>query len=102
MMMEMTSVSDIISIYGSPNTIEVIMLHRNYGGLTRLSTDHLKQLIKKIYTRELSCPFGRSDLLMRGLNAVAEEGDLLFGLDEVSVCAVISATLAERRKIELR
>ena len=66
------------------------------------AADHLKQLIKKIYARELPCPFGRSDLLMRGLNAVAEDGDLLFGLDEASVCAVVSATLAERRKIECR
>ena len=78
------------------------MLQRNYGGLTRISSHHLKQLVKKIYTRDLPCPFGRSDLLMRGLNAVAEDGDLLFGLDEAGVRAVISATLAERRRAEHR
>ena len=74
------------------------MLQRNYGGLTRLSTHHLTQIIKKIYAGELSCPFRRSDLLMRGLNAVAEDGDILFGLEEAGVRAVITATLAERRK----
>ena len=74
------------------------MLQRNYGGLTRLSSHHLKQIIKKIYVGDLPCPFGRADLLMRGLNAVAEDGDILFGLEEAGVRAVITATLAERRK----
>ena len=78
------------------------MLQHRDGGLTRLTNDQLKQLIKKIYTRELLCPFGRADLLMRGLNAAAEEGDLLFGLNEAGVCAVISAILAERSTIERR
>ena len=78
------------------------MLQQIDGGLTRLTNEQLKQLIKKIYTRELPCPFRRADLLMRGLNAIAEEGDLLFGLNEAGVCAVISATLAERRAVERR
>ena len=74
------------------------MLRHNQGGLTRLTNAQLKQIIKKIYSREISCPFGRADLLVRGLNAVAEDGDLLFGLNEAGVRAVITATLAERRK----
>lgn len=75
------------------------MLQRTYGGLTKLSDEQLKHLMRKIYRGELSCPFSRVDLLARGLNAVAEEGDLLFNLEETAVRAVISATLAERRRI---
>ena len=78
------------------------MLNTKQGGLTAVSTIHLKQILKKVYLKELPCPFNRSDLLMRGLNAVAEEGDLLFDLDEAGVRAVIAATLAERRVLERR
>ncbi len=73
------------------------MFKRDQGGLTSLSDEQLKVILKKVYTQELTCPFGRADLLMRGLNAVAEEGDILFGLDEPGVRAVISAVFAERR-----
>ena len=75
------------------------MLHRGQGGLSSLSDEQLRAVLKRVYTRELKCPFGRSDLLMRGLNAVAEEGELLFGLEESGVRAVISAVFAERRVI---
>lgn len=78
------------------------MLHRDQGGLSRLSDEQLKTILKKVYRKELSCPFGRSDLLIRGLNAVAEEGDLLFGLEEAGVRAVIGAIFAERRSYEQR
>ena len=73
------------------------MLHRHQGGLSSLSDTQLKVILKKVYHKELLCPFGRSDLLMRGLNAIAEEGEVLFGLEESGVCAVISAVFAERR-----
>jgi hypothetical protein len=76
------------------------MLSRHTGGLTKLTDEQLKSLIRKIYRGELLCPFTRVDLLARGLNAVAEEGDLLFGLDEAGVRAVIAATLAERRRLQ--
>ena len=75
------------------------MLPRGLGGLSSLSDEQLKAVLKRVYTRELKCPFGRSDLLMRGLNAVAEEGELLFGLEESGVRAVLSAVFAERRAI---
>ena len=78
------------------------MLNRDAGGLTKLTDEQLTKLLRSIYRGRLECPFGRSDLLMRGLNAVAEEGDLLFGLDERGVRAVISATLAERRALKQR
>ena len=78
------------------------MISRQQGGLTALNDQQLKVILKKVYQKELHCPFHRSDLLVRGLNAVAEEGDLLFGLNEAGVRAVISAVLAERRAVQLR
>lgn len=72
------------------------------SGLSALSDEQLKAVLKRVYSKELSCPFKRSDLLLRGLNAVAEEGDLLFGLDEAGVRAVISAVLAERRVLQYK
>ena len=74
------------------------MMGRREGGLTKLSDEQLKKIFRLIYRGELACPFKRSDLLVRGLNAVAEEGDLLFGLNEAGVMAVIRATLAERHR----
>lgn len=78
------------------------MLTRTQGALTAISDDQLKVILRLVYRGDLSCPFGRSDLLKRGLNAVAEEGDLLFGLDRSAVQAVISAALAERRVISTK
>jgi len=74
-------------------------MSRGHGGLTSLNDKQLKVILKKVYRKELSCPFYRSDLLLRGLNAVAEDGDLLFGLDEAGVRAVIAAVFAERRSV---
>lgn len=72
------------------------------SGLSALSDEQLKAVLKRVYSKELGCPFKRSDLLLRGLNAVAEEGDLLFGLDEAGVRAVISAVLAERSVLQYK
>lgn len=71
-------------------------------GLSSLSDEQLKAVLKRVYSKELPCPFKRSDLLLRGLNAVAEEGDLLFGLDESGVKAVISAVISERRSMQYK
>ena len=70
-------------------------LHRHVG-LTSVESVYLKQLLKLIYHRKLECPFSRVTLLNMGLNAVAETGDILFGLSESSVKAVLVAVLAER------
>ena len=78
------------------------MIRQCQAGLTSLSDDQLKTILKKVYQKNLQCPFHRSDLLVRGLNAVAEEGDLLFGLNEAGVRAVISAVLSERRTVKQR
>ena len=70
------------------------------SGLSNLSDEQLKVVLRRVYSKELPCPFKRSDLLLRGLNAVAEEGDLLFGLDELGVKAVITAVISERRSVQ--
>ena len=71
-----------------------------FSGLSNLSDEQLKVVLRQVYSKELPCPFKRSDLLLRGLNAVAEEGDLLFGLDELGVKAVITAVISERRSVQ--
>ena len=76
------------------------MMKSKSSGLTSLSDEQLKVVLKRVYSKELPCPFKRSDLLLRGLNAVAEEGDLLFGLDESGVKAVITAVISERRSVK--
>jgi hypothetical protein len=67
------------------------------GGVTALPDDDLKRVMQLVYQGKLPCPFARSDLLVRGMNRVAEEGNLLIGLDEPGLRAVIAAVLAERR-----
>ena len=76
------------------------MMKSKSSGLSNLSDEQLKVVLRRVYSKELPCPFKRSDLLLRGLNAVAEEGDLLFGLDELGVKAVITAVISERRSVQ--
>ena len=76
------------------------MMKLKSSGLSNLSDEQLKVVLRRVYSKELPCPFKRSDLLLRGLNAVAEEGDLLFGLDELGVKAVITAVISERRSVQ--
>lgn len=73
-----------------------------HDGLTRLTDEHLRTLYRKIYRKALNCPFQRRDLLNAGLNPQAEEGDMLFGLEEPAVRAVILAVLAEREAVRRR
>lgn len=66
--------------------------------LTRVTSDQLRTLYRQIYRGELACPFDRRALLNRGLNPQAEECDVLFGLHEKGVRAVIVSVLAERER----
>jgi hypothetical protein len=70
----------------------------NGKGLTKLTSDHLRTLYRHVYRGTLSCPFQRKDLLSMGLNPQAEEGEVLFDLDEKAVRAVILSVLAERER----
>ena len=72
----------------------------NRGGLTQLSTAELQKLARLIYKKQLPCPFKRSDLLVRGLNSLADHGDLLIGQEADVILLLVSAVLAERRNWE--
>lgn len=67
------------------------------AGLTRVPDADLETLLRRIHRGELRCPLRRRDLLLSGMNVLADRGDLLLGLDDAGVRAVISAVLAERR-----
>ncbi len=66
-------------------------------GLTRVPDSDLEALLRRVHRGELRCPLRRSDLLLAGMNVLADHGDLLLGLDEAGVRAVVAAVLAERR-----
>jgi hypothetical protein len=72
----------------------------NRGGLTQLSTADLRKLTRLIYKDQLLCPFKRSDLLVRGLNSLADHGDLLIGQEKKVILLLISAVLSERHTWE--
>ena len=65
-------------------------------GLSRIPSEELQRLLRLSYRGELPSPLRRSDLLVRGLNLLAEEGELLLGLEHKALNAVLIAVLAER------
>lgn len=71
-------------------------------GLVALSDEQLKQALRAVIQGTLACPFKRSDLLLRGLNPLAEYGDLLFGLDERGVRATLVTAISERQEASIR
>ena len=73
----------------------------NRGGLTQLSSGDLRKLARLVYKKEISCPFKRSDLLMRGLNSLADHAEPLIEQKAEVVLLVISTVLAERSTLEL-
>lgn len=69
--------------------------HRGRG-LSRIPSEELRRLLRLSYQGALPSPLRRSDLLVRGLNLLAEEGELLIGLEQGALNAVLIAVLAER------
>ena len=65
-------------------------------GLKRAKTDDLRALLKFLHQGKLPYPLERKTLLTMGMNALADYGDLLIGLDERGLRSVLVATLAER------
>lgn len=57
----------------------------------------LETLLRRVHNGEVSFPLRRSELLLMKTPQLAELGDVLLGLDEAGVRAVIVAVLAERR-----
>ena len=72
------------------------------SGLAALTDEHLKHALRLLTKGQLVCPFKRSDLLLRGLNPLAEHGDLLFGLEERAVRSALIIALNERREATAR
>ena len=72
------------------------------AGLAALTDEHLKHALRLLTQGKLACPFKRSDLLLRGLNPLAEHGDLLFGLEERAVRSALIIALNERREATAR
>lgn len=73
--------------------------HYDYPfGLTGVPTDHLERLFRRLVRGELSLPLSKASLLAMGFNEVAAGGDILLGLDERGVRAVLVAVIAERKR----
>lgn len=68
-------------------------------GLKAISTQDLKEILRQVHRGELSCPIDRIGLATTGLLRLADDLDVLNGLDERAVRAVIVSVLAERRPI---
>ena len=66
------------------------------GGLKRVSTKDLKEILKLVHREELSCPIDRIGLATTGLLRLGDDLEVLYGLDDKAVRAVIVSVLAER------
>lgn len=67
-------------------------------GLTAVSTENLRRLMRAVYREELVCPHDRIGLAVVGLGHIADDVEVLRGLDNRAVLAVLTCTIAERTK----
>lgn len=66
-------------------------------GLSSVPDEELETLLRRVHRGEITYPLRRSELLLMKTPQLAELGDVLLGLDEGGVRAVLVAVLAERR-----
>lgn len=59
--------------------------------------EDLKALLRALHHGRLELPLRRETLMLMGMNRLADHADVLIGLDEKGVRAVLVAVLAERR-----
>lgn len=78
------------------------MLTQPKRGLTALPDEDLTKLLRRLHRGELDFPLTRHGMLLRGLNRIAEHGDVIFGLDEAGLRAVLVAVMAERQRLRAR
>ena len=71
-------------------------------GLSRVSTEALEALLRALHRRRFELPLTRQTLLLMGLNATADHGAPLVGLDARGLQAVLVCVLAERRRASAR
>ena len=67
-------------------------------GLTKVSTGELEELLRALHRGHLVFPIRASELIGNGFPHIAEKTDLLQGLDEKGLRAVLVAVIAERRE----
>lgn len=73
------------------------MTPRANPGLTAVSSDDLKKLLRHLHRQEISCPVSAGELARVGLQDRAEPLlRVMRGLDEAAVRAVLVVVLAER------
>ncbi|MEM9071519.1 MAG: hypothetical protein AAGE52_23635 [Myxococcota bacterium] len=67
-------------------------------GLTGVPTSDLEELLRAVHRKRLEFPLRRQNLLLLGMNRLADHASLLQGLDERGLRAVLVAVIAERRR----
>ena len=67
-------------------------------GLTRLSTDELEEVLRALHQGRLRFPIRMSELIGGGLPHIAEKAEILQGLDERGLRALLVSVLAERKQ----
>ncbi len=67
-------------------------------GLRDVPEEQIVAVFRALYRGDLEAPIQRSDIMLMGLHAFAESGDVIFGLDDRGARAVLVAVLAERRR----
>lgn len=72
------------------------------GGLVQVGDRDLQTLLRHVHRGDLPCPVDLPGLARCGLQHVADDLEILRGLDERAVRAVVVAVLAERRAAATR
>ncbi len=65
-------------------------------GLTEVTTDELKSLLRWVHNGTLPCPFDKSVLMAMGLEHIAIKIDPVCGLEKPAVRACLVVALSER------
>ena len=65
--------------------------------LSRVPSEDLEGLLRAVHHGRVEFPLRREALMLMGMNRLADHADVLIGLDEKGVRAVVVAVLAERR-----
>ncbi len=71
-------------------------------GLTHVSTEKLKRMLKRLHDGSLVCPVTQMTLVVAGLPDLVDEVGHLQGLDARAATAVLVAVIAERSALEKR
>ncbi len=67
-------------------------------GLTRVRTSRLERLLKLLHQDQVGLPISGATLMTAGLSDIADDVDILKGLERSAVQVVLVAVIAERRR----